>query len=101
MKGLCHPTVDTILHVILTFKPTDSQPPMDTIPDSGSEAACGPLPLRSAGDAPEPLVRGLRQPPVDPHPAPHQTLPAQHHQAQVTSETGSTSRCRSPFSVGF
>lgn len=38
---------------------------------------------RSSGNAAEPLVCGLRQPPVDSDPTSYQTVPAQHHQSQV------------------
>lgn len=44
---------------------------------------------RSSRNAAEPLVCGLRQPPVDSDPASHQTVPAQHHQPQVRA-TGNT-----------
>lgn len=42
---------------------------------------------RSSRNAAEPLVCGLRESPVDSDPASHQTVPAQHHQVQVSQET--------------
>uniref|UniRef100_A0A8C5BIV7 DNA mismatch repair protein S5 domain-containing protein n=1 Tax=Gadus morhua TaxID=8049 RepID=A0A8C5BIV7_GADMO len=55
----------------------------------------------SSGDAAEPLVCGLRQPPVDPHPAPHQALPAQLHQAQVRPQHANSHDSSTCWCVGF
>ena len=40
--------------------------------------------FRSSRDAAEPLIRGLRQPPVDSDPTSHQAVPAEQHQPQVS-----------------
>lgn len=45
--------------------------------------ACCHIFCRSSRNAAEPLVCGLRQPPVGSDPTSHQTVPAEHHQPQV------------------